>query len=412
MSKLKTKPVLNKKLAAYSAVAGAFAGFISNADAQIVYTDVNPDQVFSNDQDSFALDLNNDSITDFVLRLGTLSAPVLNKVRIEAMGSNSVNATTGGGYVLPVALDLDDPVGNGNNWSNNNLMYMGLYFTSNSTPLVATGNFLNTSNKYLGLRFKISGQTHYGWARVDVSADADLFIIKDYAYDTIPGEQILAGDDGVLLVADPATSVQLVDDNNIGNSADLRVAFLKAANENTVDSYRIIIVKSADAAAFTIDHANILTAGKYTAVAKSGSNIVTFLPAGALDKDGDPILQNTAYKGFIHSIADGLNANVNSLSEVSNEATLIKPDAVKEKPKPKDEIVIYSSGSNIYVNLKLEGALAGIVTVYNTLGREILKKEITGKENIFTISQGQDGVYFVKTEVNGLARTQKVLVNY
>ncbi len=56
------------------------------------------------------------------------------------------------------------------------------------------GNWVGVKDKYLGLRFKMNGNTHYGWARLDVNAIPDTFTIKDYAYESTPGLGILAGD--------------------------------------------------------------------------------------------------------------------------------------------------------------------------------------------------------------------------
>jgi len=58
------------------------------------------------------------------------------------------------------------------------------------------GNWVDAKDLYLGLQFQISGQTHYGWARVSVTAkeyEHISAILSGYAYETIPGQQILAG---------------------------------------------------------------------------------------------------------------------------------------------------------------------------------------------------------------------------
>ena len=54
-----------QKLAAYSAVAGAMLTVGQTANAQVVYTDVDPDESFT--AGSYNIDLNNDATTDFVL---------------------------------------------------------------------------------------------------------------------------------------------------------------------------------------------------------------------------------------------------------------------------------------------------------------------------------------------------------
>jgi hypothetical protein len=61
------------------------------------------------------------------------------------------------------------------------------------------GNWLNVTNGYLGLKFQIKGRTHYGWARLSVQS-SDGFddvhmeaMLTGYAYETIPGKSIKAG---------------------------------------------------------------------------------------------------------------------------------------------------------------------------------------------------------------------------
>jgi hypothetical protein len=49
---------------------------------------------------------------------------------------------------------------------------------------------------YLGLRFKFKGRVHYGWARITVKTSKNLgftAILTGFAYETIPGKAIIAG---------------------------------------------------------------------------------------------------------------------------------------------------------------------------------------------------------------------------
>jgi hypothetical protein len=51
-------------------------------------------------------------------------------------------------------------------------------------------------DRYLGIKFKISGKFHYGWTRITVTTGARGFtgmILTGYAYETIPGKSIIAG---------------------------------------------------------------------------------------------------------------------------------------------------------------------------------------------------------------------------
>jgi hypothetical protein len=59
------------------------------------------------------------------------------------------------------------------------------------------GPWGNVTNRYLGLKFKINGKFHYGWARLSVKALKGQFKITatltGYAYETIPDKAIIAG---------------------------------------------------------------------------------------------------------------------------------------------------------------------------------------------------------------------------
>jgi hypothetical protein len=51
-------------------------------------------------------------------------------------------------------------------------------------------------NRYLGFKFKIGSQFHFGWARVTVTTTAThgfSAVLTGYAYETIPGKAIRAG---------------------------------------------------------------------------------------------------------------------------------------------------------------------------------------------------------------------------
>jgi hypothetical protein len=52
------------------------------------------------------------------------------------------------------------------------------------------------TDAYIGVRFEISGNLHYGWIRVDVESPSPKLTIKDFAYNSIPNEVIAAGDVG------------------------------------------------------------------------------------------------------------------------------------------------------------------------------------------------------------------------
>ena len=58
------------------------------------------------------------------------------------------------------------------------------------------GQWTNVTGRYLALRFKLHGKTHYGWARLNV-VDRGFTLtgtLTGYAYETIANKAIVAGD--------------------------------------------------------------------------------------------------------------------------------------------------------------------------------------------------------------------------
>jgi len=60
-----------------------------------------------------------------------------------------------------------------------------------------TGPWANVTNRYLGLKFAIKGELHFGWARLNVSCTAGSATVNatltGYAYETIANRPILTG---------------------------------------------------------------------------------------------------------------------------------------------------------------------------------------------------------------------------
>jgi len=56
------------------------------------------------------------------------------------------------------------------------------------------GPWHGAQNRYLGLKFLVKGQVHYGWARLSVSKIFPFTAtLTGYAYETIPNKSIVAG---------------------------------------------------------------------------------------------------------------------------------------------------------------------------------------------------------------------------
>ena len=115
MDKKKT----DSKIKKYLALAGGISTAFSGANAQVVYTDVNPDYLLSGNLSTYSLDLNNDASPDFMLMaLDTLinyvSYSTTYNINIDAATINPAATSNGwiAGYSsFPSALSQGANIG-------------------------------------------------------------------------------------------------------------------------------------------------------------------------------------------------------------------------------------------------------------------------------------------------------------
>jgi hypothetical protein len=197
-SKPLTSPLTNRLLA-YAAAAGAVAASPSLANAEVVYTPIQR-EVHS----SFILDLNHDGIDDFQIFSSDYSDQGEVKV-LPARGNRILAAasqTCGPRSYSPAAAPL--PV--------KTVIGPDRPFQAAATCMAfydysfGNGPWLDIKKRYLGFAFLIDGKEHFGWARLNLGRFRfnQTAEILGYAYETIPGKPILAGDEGSQ-TAQPAT---------------------------------------------------------------------------------------------------------------------------------------------------------------------------------------------------------------
>jgi hypothetical protein len=186
---------LQKRLGKYTAAAAALVG-ATGANAQIVYTDVNPDFAHPGNEIGYGLDLNNDANFDFALFSADTTLASGNRIRYTvvapygtAAASNAIAGEAPSGYDYALALNNGDMIDNTLNWiAATNTM---AYNVASANPY--NENWNGVTDKYLGLKFVVAGNTHYGWARLDVLAVADIWTLKDYAFNASPNTGLTAG---------------------------------------------------------------------------------------------------------------------------------------------------------------------------------------------------------------------------
>ncbi len=181
-----TQKKFHKQLAQYGALTAAITG-VADASGQIIYTDIDPD--YASVDVNIGLDLNNDTVFDFVI--ADTANPAIGFAAYQSASGNGFLGSQPGPYIYPFALDAGDTISSGQtSW------FDGVSGTMNFNSCyngVGSSNWCGVTDKYLGLRFTVGTDQFYGWARLDVNQAGDQFILKEYAYNSTPGEAINAG---------------------------------------------------------------------------------------------------------------------------------------------------------------------------------------------------------------------------
>ncbi|HTS34880.1 MAG TPA: hypothetical protein VMH04_04350 [Candidatus Solibacter sp.] len=190
---------LDKQLLSYASAAAAagvsLLAVSQVAEAKIVYTAANvtmPTNAFTN------LDMNNDGIPDFnfyFYAYGPRKPLGYHEEYIEMDPLKTGNAIWG----VPdskvgecaAALPRGVKVGAGAAFQAQQLPVWGSNGTAYSGPYTVCGFAGKVHGAFLGLRFVINGQTHYGWAHLTVSRRNA--VLSGYAYETVPNQPIHTG---------------------------------------------------------------------------------------------------------------------------------------------------------------------------------------------------------------------------
>lgn len=185
----------HKRLASYAAAAGAagvgILAMAQPAKAKLVYVPI--DQGVSSYP---GLLLNVEETPVIRLYTGSDSAFSWHGSFLEASGFG-LGSGSGDGVVQRAPLKEGTPIGLGRHFAGTSAMVQVRHFLTGRAS--TSGAWANVHLRYLGFQFKFNGQVHYGWARLTVSGINA--VVVGYAYNTVAGQQILAGQTS----ADPAT---------------------------------------------------------------------------------------------------------------------------------------------------------------------------------------------------------------
>nr|WP_321232707.1 T9SS type A sorting domain-containing protein [uncultured Psychroserpens sp.] len=200
---------LSKQLAKYGALTVAIAG-VADANGQITYTDITPD--FSGGVGGeYFLDIDNNGTDDFRIFHNNASSASSAAILISPLtASNDVLGSSGATYAYPFVLNSGDVISSGGSAWNNNGFSAG-FQSLNYGNSCSIGNWCGVTDGFIGLRFNISGSTHYGWARLDVPTDNSMaWTIKDMAYNEVAGQSIMAGQETLSLDTSTLNNIRIV----------------------------------------------------------------------------------------------------------------------------------------------------------------------------------------------------------
>lgn len=195
-------PTIERKLLGYAAAAGATAmlTIAQPAEAKIVYTPTH-ETIFPNTTVEF--DVNRDGTPDF--KIAATSEYIVSSRFQHAYGNVKVQGLLPSNGIVRyrslwvAALKAGSVIGTASEFINSGFMAHCDTFTpvSGTSSRSITGFWFGQTNKYLGLKFSISGQIHYGWARLSSRVGPKpcelTLVLTGYAYETAPNKTIVAG---------------------------------------------------------------------------------------------------------------------------------------------------------------------------------------------------------------------------
>lgn len=215
----KEKKILERRLGKYAILTGAALTTMTACsddgttdNANVEYTDITDVNLTAttNNQASAQFDIDGDGTMDFGIEVSNYKYAAYgvdyNYAGMEGLNGNRLLTTqktvsyTYGDSTVSYDADFATPLNSGNsinaskmntNGKDNGLFaIIGTYYND---PIVG-GDLFAGKEAYVGLEFDISGAKHYGWIRVNVSANGSTVIIKDHAYNKVAGEELNAGD--------------------------------------------------------------------------------------------------------------------------------------------------------------------------------------------------------------------------
>jgi type IX secretion system substrate protein len=360
---------LQKQIKAYAGLAGVLIA-ADKANGQVVYVDINPDTLLDTDLNTFIVfDMNQDGQNDFYFDTWGFNSPTAGSnngmfhngsISINGYNNNQVlKGNTFGCVPFPNAFPLNqgDSIPSANqlnsfvhsakfeNWQN-------IFYSPGVPTYQVCYNAISppVQDVYIGVKFDINGQFHYGWFKVELQGHAVL--IKEYAYELQPNVPMVVCDSTNLPLASitPQGPLSFCSGGSV----------LLSANAGAGQSYQ----------------------WKRNGIAISGATAQNYLATAA---------------GRYRVVVTNCGASKTSAPVIVTVPCLpVKDPVEKTGMEISDRQFSFSQQNNSFHISFFEDLNALSISIYDLIGKEIFKKTFLGNEASFTIEK--KGIYFV--EVN------------
>jgi hypothetical protein len=181
---------LDRRFLFYALAAGATLALTAPSHAEVIFT---PSNAFLRGIGKFDIDIDHDGSTEFSLTIEMIHYSTHSlELALLAYGNHPSHQIVAQG-ASALALEKKTRIGGGRTFR---------AFTAMETAVYG-GPWSDVTNRFLGVRFLINGEIHYGWIGFREVRNFPMGArLAGWAYETVPDKPILAGDNGAGASAD------------------------------------------------------------------------------------------------------------------------------------------------------------------------------------------------------------------
>jgi hypothetical protein len=179
---------LNAYTLSATAAGVAVLAIAPSAAAEIVYTPADQEILA---HEVFQLDLNNNGVRDFTLVNFFSTTSTVIGVWISPAQAGDAVFSNRSGYAAAIPAGV--AIGANGRFDSKTSVGMA---NDNIPDGKCHGPWAQVHDKYLGLKYEINGEVHFGWARLSVSCvppQPARILLTGYAYETVANQPILTG---------------------------------------------------------------------------------------------------------------------------------------------------------------------------------------------------------------------------